>query len=93
MSAKIEPKGNPVWSHSNTSKMKNNLLYCYSCSYDVNYKGWKFHLTNRKRTHLPNVSKYEAHTVAGASIKAQHTNLPNGLGAGKGWIIAKQLQK
>ena len=35
----------------------------------------------------------EAHTVAGALMKAQHKKLPDGTGAGHGWILAGQLLK
>ena len=46
-----------------------------------------------KNTHIPNVPRDEAHTVAGASMKAQHKTLPDGTGAGHGWILAVQLRK
>ena len=35
----------------------------------------------------------EAHTAAGASMKAQHNTLQNVMEAGKGWILAQQLRK
>ena len=45
----------------------------------------------RKTTHIPNVPRDKAHTVAGASMKAQHKTLPDGTGAKHGWILAGQL--
>ena len=77
--------------HFNTRKVNLNLLYCYSCGYDVNHAGWQFQYKNT--THIPNVPRDEAHTVAGASTKAQHKTLPDGTGAGHGWILAGQLRK
>ena len=73
--------------------MYNNLSYCYSCGYDVYHTGWQFHPSTRKRTHLPNVGRDDAHTISGASIKAQHKTLSDGSEAGKGWILVQQLRK
>ena len=56
--------------HSNTRKINLNLFYCYSCGYDVNHARWQCQY--KKNTHIPNVPRDEAHTVAGASMKAQH---------------------
>ena len=77
--------------HSNTRKVNLNLLYCYSCGYDVEHAGWQCQY--KKTTHIPNVTRDEAHTVAGASMKAQHKTLPDGTGAKHGWILAGQLHK
>ena len=41
----------------------------------------------------PNVPRNEAHTVAGALMKAQHKTLPDGTGAGNGWILAQKFRK
>ena len=70
-------------SYYKTVKIHNNLSYCYSCGYYVNHNGWKCHPNTRKRTNIPNVSQDEAHTIAGAYMKAQHKTLPDGSGAGK----------
>ena len=72
-------------------KVNLNLLYCYSCGYDVDHAGWKCQY--KKTTHIPNVPHNEAHTVAGASMKAQHKTLPDGTGARNGWILSQQLYK
>ena len=79
--------------YSNTMKQNNNLSYCYSCGYDVDYNRWKCHPSNRKRAYLTNFSREEAHTIAGASMKVKHKTLPDGSGDGKWWILAQQLRK
>ena len=86
-------KGNPGESYYNTMKLNNNLSYCYSYRYYVNHSGWQCLTNNRKRTHIANVSREESHTIAGASMKAQHKTLTDGSGTGKGWILAQQLRK
>ena len=43
--------------------------------------------------HIPNVARDEAHLVPGASMKGQHKALPDGSGAGKGWIQAQGMNK
>ena len=73
--------------------MHNNLSYHYSCGYYVYCTEWQYHPNTRKRTHIPNVGRDEAHTIAVASMKAQHKTLPDGSGTGKGWILAQQLIK
>ena len=88
-----KPKGNPGGGYSNTMKQNNNIMYCYSCGYNVDQNGWQCHPNNLKRTYIPNFSRGEAHTIAGASMKAQHKTLPGVSGAGKVWILAQQLQK
>ena len=77
--------------HSNRHKVNLNLLYCYSCGYDVDHVGWQCQY--KKHTHIPNVPRDEAHTVAGASMKAQHKTLYDGTGSGHGWILTGQLRK
>ena len=57
----------------------------------MDHDGWQCQY--KKTTHIPNVPSDEAHTVAGASMKAQHKTLPDGTGARHGWILAGQLCK
>ena len=57
------------------------------------HNGWQCHPTNRKRTHIPNVSQGEAHTIDGASTKVQQKTLMYGSVAGKGWILLQQQKK
>ena len=66
-------------------------MYFYSCRYEVDHAGWQYQY--KKTNHIPIVPRDEAHPVAGASIKAQHKTLPDGTGAGHGWILAGQLRK
>ena len=73
--------------------MHNNPSYHYSCGYYVYCTEWQYHPNTRKRTHIPNVGRDEAHTIAVDSMKAQHKTLPDGSGTGKGWILAQQLIK
>ena len=54
--------------YSNTRKLNLNLLYCYSCRYDVDHAVWQCQY--KKTTHILNMPCDEAHTVAGASMKA-----------------------
>ena len=68
-----------------------NLYYCWSCGYDVDHPGGQ--CREPREGHIPNVPRDEAHTVWRASMKAQHKTLPDGTGAGKGWILANQLGK
>ena len=84
-------RGAPRQPHSNTSKVNLNLLYCYSCGYDVDHAIWQY--PYKKTTHIPNVPCDKAHTMAGASMKAQHKTLLDGTGAGIGWILDQQLRK
>ena len=74
-------------------KQNNNLMYYYSCGCDVDHNRWKYQPNNRNRTHIPNVSLDEEHTIAVASMKSQHNTLPDILVAGKVWILAQQLLK
>ncbi len=43
--------------------------------------------------HNPIVTCDDAHLVLGASMKGQHKVLPDGTGAGKGWIQAQGMNK
>ena len=74
-------------------KLKNSLSYCYSFGYDVDHNGCQCHPNTRKRTHIPNVSRDESHTISRASMKAQHKTLPDSSREGKGCILAQQLSK
>ena len=76
---------------SNAIKRHNNLLYCYSCGYDVDHDGYG--CTNPKVHHVPSVTRAMAHTVPRASMKAQHKTLPDGTGAGMGWILSESIGK
>jgi hypothetical protein len=76
---------------SNAVKRHNNLLYCYSCGYDVDHDGYG--CTNPKVHHVPSVTRAMAHTVPRASMKAQHKTLPDGTGAGMGWILSESIGK
>jgi hypothetical protein len=46
-----------------------------------------------RNDHIPTVRREDAHTIWGASMKAQHKTLPDGTGAGMGWILAQNLRK
>ena len=46
----------------------------------------------RKISHIHNVGRYEAHTIAGASMKAQHNTFPYGSRSGKKCKIDQQLR-
>ena len=76
---------------SNTRKEFPNLFYCFTCGYDVDHPGAQCPYTGPG--HIPNVNRDEAHLVPGASMKAQHKVLPDGSGAGKGWIQAQGVNK
>ena len=77
--------------YSNTQKYYPNLMYCYTCGYDVNHDG--YNCQRPAKGHIPNVHRNEAHLVPGASMKAQHKVLPDGTGAGKGWLMAQATNK
>ena len=76
---------------SNTRKEFPNLFYCFTCGYDVDHPGAQCPYAGPG--HIPNVNRDEAHLVPGASMKAQHKVLPDGSGAGKGWIQAQGVNK
>lgn len=77
--------------YSNKLKTHQNLLYCYSCGYNVDHDGWN--CSCPKAHHIPNVHRDQAHEYDRASMKAQHKTLPDGTGVGKGWILAQNLSK
>jgi hypothetical protein len=77
--------------YSNAIKQNMNLCYCFSCGYDVDHPG--FQCPNPRSNHIPTVKREDAHTIWGASMKAQHKTLPDGTGAGMGWILAQNLRK
>ena len=72
---------------SNAIKQNMNLLYCFSCGYDVDHDGYNCPINCQKHVHLPHVKRDEAHMYEGACMKAQHKTLPDGKGAGQGWIM------
>jgi hypothetical protein len=76
---------------SNAIKQNMNLCYCFTCGYDVDHQG--FQCPVPRNDHIPTVSRDDAHTIWGASMKAQHKTLPDGTGAGMGWILAQNLRK
>ena len=78
---------------SNAIKQNMNLLYCFSCGYDVNHDGYNCPTNCQKHVHLPQVKRDEAHMYEGACMKAQHKTLPDGTGAVQGWIMTKQMEK
>jgi hypothetical protein len=77
--------------YSNAVKQHMNLCYCFSCGYDVDHQG--FQCPAPRSDHIPTVKREDAHTIWGASMKAQHKTLPDGTGAGMGWILAQNLRK
>jgi hypothetical protein len=83
-------RGNGV-PYSNAIKQHLNLCYCFSCGYDVDHQG--FQCPAPRNDHIPTVNRGDAHTIWGASMKAQHKTLPDGTGAGMGWILAQNLRK
>jgi hypothetical protein len=83
-------RGNGV-PYSNAVKQHMNLCYCFSCGYDVDHMG--FQCPTPRNDHIPTVKREDAHTIWGASMKAQHKTLPDGTGAGMGWILAQNLRK
>ena len=78
---------------SNTTKQHLNLLYCFSCGYDLDHDGYNCPPNCQKRFHLPHVKRDDAHMYERACMKAQHKTLPDGSGAGKGWIMTKHMEK
>jgi len=86
-------KGPAQPTHTNGWKTFQNLMYCFSCGYDVDHDGFNCPLECRKEGHIPNVPRDQAHMVQYACMKAQHKTLPDGTGAGKGWILAGPISK
>ena len=82
------PTGAP---YSNTQKFFNNLFYCYTCGYDVDHQS--INCPNKKLGHRDDATRDNAHLIMGASMKGQHKTLPDGTGAGQGWILEQQLGK
>jgi hypothetical protein len=80
--------------YSNTQKRHLNLYYCFTCGYDVDHEGHQCPFGIQGQ-HMPNVKRNEAHLYAnqGASMKGQHKTLPDGTGAGQGWILAQSVTK
>ena len=76
-------------SYSNYLKQNMKLLYCFSCGYDVDHDGYNCPPNCKKQVHLPHVKRYDAHMYEGACMKAQHQTMPDGTGAGQGWIMTK----
>ena len=76
--------------YSNIIKTFDNLMYCYSCRYDVNYDGWNCPW-DWKPHHMPHVTRDMANTVPCVSIHAEHKTLANDSGEGKAWLMKQQL--
>ena len=64
----------------NAINQNNNLLYCFSCGYDVDHDGSKSPPLCQKQIHLPNVKCDEADMYQGACMRTQHKTLPDGTG-------------
>ena len=79
--------------YSNAIKQHRNLLYLFSRGHDVYHDGYRCPPSCQKQIHLPNVKRDEAHMYKGACMRAQQKTLPDGTGAGRGWIITKQMEK
>lgn len=79
---------------SNTQKKFLNLFYCFTCGYDVDHEGNQCPYGVQGH-HMPYVKRNEAHMYAdrGASMRGQHKTLPDGTGAGQGWILAQSVTK
>ena len=77
--------------YSNTTKVFDNILYCFSCGYDVDHAGCA--CPNPRWNHIPNIPRNKAHEVQGACMKAQHKTLQDGTGAGIGWILSQNIRK
>eukprot|EP00804_Cyclotella_cryptica_P030999 CCRYP_013582-RA/>CCRYP_013582-RA protein AED:0.56 eAED:0.40 QI:0/-1/0/1/-1/1/1/0/562 len=79
---------------SNTQKRHMNLFYCFTCGYDVDHEGHQCPV-GVPGHHMPQVKRNEAHLYAnqGACMKGQHKTLPDGTGAGQGWILAQSVTK
>ena len=66
-------------------------MYCFTCGYDVDQAG--FQCQSAKAGHILNLTRNQAHIVWCACRKGHHKTLPDGTGAGMGWILANNLQK
>lgn len=87
--AMTNPCNRPAF--SNTLKTYLNLWYCFSCGYDVDHNG--YNCPNPKLNHIPNVHCDHVHTIEGTCMKAVNKTLPDGTGAGKGWILTQAMKK
>ena len=88
----VGANGRPT--HTNKKKFHNNLLYCFTCGYDVDHPGNqcpKGHMN--RHGHQPNVPREMAHTVQNACQKGGHKMLPDGSGLAQGFILEQNLQK
>ena len=70
-----------------------NLKYCYYCGYDVNHDVYNCPIKFQKKTHLPHITRDNAHMVEGESMKVHHKKLPDRKGAGQGWTLEHNLGK
>ena len=77
--------------HTNSMKRHMNLFYCFTCGYDVDHPSAGCGM-QRKQGHC-DVPRDQAHLCPGASMVAQHKTMPDGTGAGKGWIMAGPIRK
>jgi hypothetical protein len=62
--------------YSNAIKQHMDLCYCFSCGYDVDHQG--FQCPDPRTNHIPTVKRKAAHTIWGASMKAEHKPYPMG---------------
>ena len=76
--------------YSNALNLYINLLHFFSCGYDVDHDGYTCPPSCQNKIHLPNVKRDEAHMYKGACMRAQHKTFPDGIGAGRGWIMIEQ---
>ena len=83
----------PKKGFSNSLKQHMNVLYCFSCGYNVDHDGYNCPPPYQKQIHLPNVKTDDAHMYEGARMRAQYKTLPDGTGAGQRWITKKQTEK
>ena len=79
--------------YSNSLKQNVSLLYYFSCGYDVDHGGYNCRPNCQKQVHLPHVKRDDTHMYEGACVKAQHKTMPDGTGAGQGWIMTKNMEK
>ena len=79
--------------YSNAIKQHVNLLYCFSCGYDIDHDGYRCPTLRQNKIHLPNFKHDEAHMYEGPCMRAQHKMLPGGTGAGQGWIMTKKWRR
>ena len=63
---------------SNALNQHMNVLYCFSCGYDVDHDGYNCLPSCQKQIHLPNVKQYDAHMYELGCMRAQNKTLPDG---------------